>query len=78
MAKAANEAILPIETIAKLKNAYEGNKESLRQVRKDIKSFGTLDNGISDVEDTFEMGYNNAIEFVFRTLGIKFKPYDYS
>ena len=74
----AKAAMLPVETVEKLKDAYEGNKESLRQVRRDVKSFGTLDNGISDVEDTFEMGYNNAIEFVFRTLGIKFKPYDYS
>ena len=78
MAKAANEAMLPIETIAKLKDAYEGNKESLRQVKRDIKSFGTLDNGISNVEETFEMGYNNALEYVFKTLGVEFKPYDYS
>lgn len=77
MAKAANEAMLPIEIIEKLKNAYESNKEDLRQVKRDIKDCGTLDNGVSDVEDTFEMGYNNAMEYVFSTLGIKFKPYDY-
>ncbi len=77
LAKEANKAMVSVETIATLKDAYEGNKESLRQVKRDIKDYGTLDNGVSDIEDTFEMGYNNALEYVFKTLGIKFKPYDY-
>lgn len=77
LAKEANKAMLPVEKIVKLKDAYEGNKENLRQVRKDIKDYGRLDNGVSDVEDTFEMGYNNALEYVFSILGIEYKPYNY-
>lgn len=77
LAREAEKSSLPVEVITKLKDAFEGNRKSLRQIRKNLKEHGVLDNGISDIEDSFEMGYNNAIEYVFSALGIEYKPYDY-
>lgn len=75
--KVPNKIILPAEVVIKLQEAYKSNKEELSQIKSDLKDCGTLDNGISDIEDSFEMGYNNAMEYVFSILGIEHKPYDY-
>jgi hypothetical protein len=36
-----------------------------------LEEFGYLDNGISDIGESFEMGYNNGLEFMFNMLGIR-------
>lgn len=59
------------EMIEKLINVYESNKETLYEVDKILDEHGILDNGITDIHETFEMGYNNALQYVFETLGIK-------
>lgn len=56
------------EQIAKLKDAYESNKEELKYVEDYIKKWGATDDGLTDVTESFEQGYNNALEFVFRVL----------
>lgn len=58
------------EQIEELKGTYEANKEDLKEVRRYINKYDILDNGVSEVEETFEQGYNNALEYVFRVLGI--------
>ena len=56
------------EQIAKLKDAYESNKETLREVEKYIEECGMTDDGLTDATESFEQGYNNALEFVFGVL----------
>lgn len=56
------------EQIAKLKDAYKSNKETLREVEEYIEEFGMTDDGLTDATESFEQGYNNALEFVFRVL----------
>ena len=56
------------EQIAKLKDAYESNKETLREVEEYIEEYGMTDDGLTDATESFEQGYNNALEFVFRVL----------
>ena len=56
------------EQIAKLKDAYEGNKRQLKEVEEYIEEYGMTDDGLTDATESFEQGYNNALEFVFRVL----------
>lgn len=63
--------IITNETIETLINAYESNKDTLYSLDKTLEEHGILDNGVSDIHDTFEMGYNNALQYVFSQLGIK-------
>ena len=63
--------IITNETIETLINAYESNKDTLYSLDKILEEYGVLDNGVSDIHDTFEMGYNNALQYVFSQLGIK-------
>ena len=63
--------IITNETIKALINAYESNKDTLYSLDKTLEEYGILDNGVSDIHDTFEMGYNNALQYVFSQLGIK-------
>ena len=57
------------EQIAKLKDAYEGNKEELKYIEDYIRERGATDDGLMDATESFEQGYNNALEFVFKVLG---------
>lgn len=59
------------DMIEKLIDAYESNKDDLYKADSIIDECGVLDNGVSDIHDTFEMGYNNALQYVFLVLGIK-------
>lgn len=59
------------EMIEKIIDSYESNKDTLYELYDIIEKYGTLDNGITDIHDTFEMGYNNALQYVFSVLGIK-------
>ena len=63
--------IITNEIIETLINAYESNKDALYSLDKILEEHGILDNGVSDIHDTFEMGYNNALQYVFSQLGIK-------
>lgn len=58
------------EQIAKLKKGYESNKEDLKRVESCIARHGCTDDGLSSVGESFEQGLNNAMEFVFATLGV--------
>ena len=61
------------EQIGKLKGTYKANKEELDKLDDYIEEYGfALDDGISDATDSFEQGYNNALEFVFEVLGIEY------
>ena len=60
------------EQITMLKEAYYSNKEDLAKVEAYINKYGCTDDGITDVSESFEQGYNNALEMVFHTLGIKY------
>ena len=56
--------------IAKLKENYEGNKEALKDLEEYIEEYGMTDDGLTDATESFEQGWNNALEFVFRILGV--------
>lgn len=58
------------EQFEKMKNSYESNKEDLKNVRNYINRHGCTDDGLSDANESFEQGWNNAMEFVFATLGV--------
>lgn len=51
-------------------NAYNSNKDTLSDMQKTLDEGNCLDNGLTNIDETFEMGYNNALEFVFQTLNI--------
>ena len=58
------------EQIMKLKESYEDNKATLEELEEYIEENGITDEGLSDVTESFEQGWNNAMEFVFSVLGI--------
>ena len=58
------------EIINELKEVYNSNKESLEKLEEYINENGATDCGITDVTESFEQGYNNALEFVFSKLQI--------
>ena len=60
------------EKIAKLKESYESNKEVLKELEEYIEENGMTDDGLTDATESFEQGYNNALEMVFRILGLTF------
>lgn len=61
------------EQIQLLKESYEINKEDLRNLEKFIDEHGMTNDGLSDVTESFEQGYNNALEWVFKVLHIDCK-----
>lgn len=60
------------EEINKLKDMYESNKEDLNNLEDYIEENGITDYGLSDVSESFEQGYNNALVQVFNLLGIEY------
>lgn len=58
------------ETIKKLKDTYDSNKEEL--ISMEIDYYANVAN--EDPEMSFEQGYNNALEYVFELLGIEYAP----
>ena len=58
------------EQIRELKDAYESNKEVLIDLENWIEENGCSSDGLIDIEQSHEYGYNNAMEFVFSVLGI--------
>ena len=65
-----NEIKVTEEMKQELMDTYEGNKEMLYEMEEFLNNNGYLDNGVSDIHETFEMGYNNALQYVFGLLGI--------
>ena len=58
------------EQIKLLKDGYESNREDLINLKKYVKDYGSTDCGLTDVSESFEQGYNNALEMVFDILEI--------
>lgn len=61
---------IKIEDLIKLINTYTGNKHDLNDLRVYLEEDSVLDTGVSEIEETFEQGYNNALEYAFQTLNI--------
>ena len=58
------------EQIRELKESYKDNKASLEELEEYIEENGITDEGLTDVTESFEQGWNNAMEFVFSVLNI--------
>lgn len=52
------------KVIKKIKIFYDSNKEDLKEIEKFINTYGYLNNGLTDASESFEQGYNNALEQV--------------
>lgn len=63
--------MVTVEHVTKLKEAYKSNKEQLKELEQYINNNGITDDGLTDATESFEQGYNNALEYVFSILGIK-------
>lgn len=51
-------------------DSYNANKEDLENLESYIKENGCTDDGLSDVAESFEQGWNNALKYVFSLLNI--------
>lgn len=58
------------EQIKAIKDAHTANKKEIKSARKYYEE----ENLEEDID--YEEGYNDALEFVMDTLGIKYKPLD--
>lgn len=56
--------------ITQLRDSYETNKKDLKNLRNYIREYGMTNDGLSDVAESFEQGWNNAMEFVFFVLNL--------
>ena len=61
-----------ISKIKKLLDIYEGNKEDLKNLAERVEEGEFITEDFHDVTQSFEQGYNNALELVFDTLGIEY------
>lgn len=63
--KVAEEPLKEVKkVIKKIKGFYESNKEDLKEIENFINTYGYLNNGLTDASESFEQGYNNALEQV--------------
>ena len=58
------------EQIKRLREMYEANQVCLNELAEYIEEHGSTDDGLTDVEESFEQGWHNAMKFVFEVLGI--------
>ena len=58
------------EQIKELKESYLSNKKDLKAIRDFILEHGCTNDGLIDETESFEQGWNNAMEYVFYVLGI--------
>lgn len=58
------------EQIERLREMYEVNQVCLNELAEYIEENGVTDDGLTDVEGSFEQGWHNAMKFVFNVLGI--------
>lgn len=63
--------MITAEHVKQLKESYKANKNDLMELKQYIEENGITDNGLTDSTESFEQGYNNALEYVFNMLGIK-------
>lgn len=68
---ASGKRELTDEMIGKLLSVYESSMDDLQKVAEIIDECGVLDSGVTDIYDTYEMGYNSALQYVFKVLGIQ-------
>ena len=61
-----NSITLSKEQLTKLKASYDANAEDLVKLETRCEGFP----GLESSSESFEQGYNNALEFVFRTIGV--------
>lgn len=66
------EATISKEQLKRILDSYNCNKEDLSNIENYISRNGCLQNGLSEASESFEQGYNNAMEYVFNILGIKY------
>lgn len=59
--------------IKKLLDVYKGNKEDLKDLAERVEEGEFITEDFHDVTQSFEQGYNNALELVFDTLNVKYK-----
>ena len=59
------------KTVTKVKKMYYANKADMVDLEREFRESGILDNGCQDINETFERGYNNALEQVLDLLGVK-------
>lgn len=72
MKKKERGVFITEETLKKIKDTYESNKEELEKLSNYIKENNVTDYGLDDVSESFEQGYNNALEYVFGIIGISY------
>lgn len=60
-------------TIKRLKQTYAENKANLEELEDFIEEHGMTNEGLTDVTESFEQGWNNAMEYVFSVLDINFR-----
>ena len=60
-----------LEQVNQLKDVYKSNRNTLKELEQYIAENGITDDGLTDVAESFEQGYNNALEYVFSVLGIE-------
>lgn len=60
------------DVVSKLLDVYRANQIDIKELENEIKKNGISNDGITNINNTFEMGYNNALEYVFKLLEIKF------
>ena len=63
--------IITDEQIQKIKDVYESNHEVLLAVEENDDYYDMYSD--NDINDSFEKGYNNALEYVMDILGIEYK-----
>ena len=56
-----------------LRDSYKRNKKELNQLRFMVKEHGRTEQGLEDASESYEQGWNNALEFVFELFGISRK-----
>lgn len=68
--KGDNDMKITSEQIKKLREMYDVNLVCLNELAEYIEENGATDDGLTDVEGSFEQGWHNAMKFVFEVLGI--------
>lgn len=60
------DVIVTEENVKKIKDAYKSNKDEIQEMNQH-------ENDKRIIDDSFEMGYNNALEFVMDLLSIQYQ-----
>lgn len=59
--------------IEELKKTYYANVDVLKELENFINEHGVTDDGVTNANESFEQGYNNALEYVFKIFGIDYE-----